>query len=107
MNYQLNILKNFLNKIIMLLKKEYTELEKIRDKIVDNNFKPQEILKFLDLLIKSGREVEINNYLISSGFNDINSFKKSLKKDIISNNIIKGIAILGSAILLNYILGKK
>lgn len=91
----------------MLKKTEYIELETIRDKIVDNTAESNDLLKFLDLMLKSDKKSEVNDYIHNAGINNIDNLKENIKEQTINKNIIKGLAVLGSAVLLIYILNKK
>lgn len=86
--------------------REYSKLEEIQEKIVAETATPTETEEFLDLIVKSGNEIEMLNYMKTIGFNSIEEVRAELKKQQKSEGIIAGLAIAGGAILLAALLSK-
>jgi hypothetical protein len=85
----------------MLTNKDCTKLEIIQDRIISNTLITNEKTAFLDLIVKSGRELKIRDYMRAIGFNSITEIKEYLSKNKKNNELtIAGGAIL-SAFLLN------
>ena len=85
----------------MLTNKDCTKLEIIQDRIISNTLITNEKTAFLDLIVKSGRELKIRDYMRTIGFNSITEIKEYLSKNKKNNDLtIAGGAIL-SAFLLN------
>ena len=90
-----------------LLIKEYETLEKIHKKIIEDTVTSDEIQIFLKLIVKSGNDLEMLEYMKSIGFNEIEEIEEYLiknKKDTKSKDIKTGLAIVGGAILLALLL---
>lgn len=85
---------------MLLLKREYKELEKIQEKIVLRTDTPDEMEIFLDLIVKSGNEFEMLNYMKTIGFDTMDEVRLEVKKHQRNSGIYTGLAIAGGAILL-------
>lgn len=90
-----------------LLVKEYKELEVMQKKLINDTATPVEINKFLSLINKSGNEEEILNYSQKIGFNSIDKFKEDLIHKNKNKDLINGLAFIGGAILIAWILTRK
>jgi hypothetical protein len=91
---------------IMLTNKDYIKLEIIQEKIILNTATNNEIQDFLFLIIKSGSELEMLNYMKTIGFNSIDEIKEHLNKNKKNDNLTTGLAIAGGAILLAFLLNR-
>ena len=89
-----------------LSKIEYQKLKTIQDKIVLNNATSVEMDKFLDLIIKSGNEFEMLEYMQTIGFDTIDEVRIELKKRQKNSNVSTGLAVAGGAILLALLLSR-
>ncbi len=85
---------------MLLLKKEYKELERIQEKIILKIATPNEMEVFLDLIVKSGNEVEMMGYMEILGIHSIDEVRYRVKKRQRDSGILTGLAIAGGAILL-------
>ncbi|SMN02087.1 hypothetical protein SPONL_506 [uncultured Candidatus Thioglobus sp.] len=61
---------------------------------------------FLDLIVKSGNEVEVLGYMNTLGFSTIEEVRDALKKHQKNSGISTGLAIAGGAILLAMLFSK-
>ncbi|SMN11534.1 hypothetical protein SPBRAN_1815 [uncultured Candidatus Thioglobus sp.] len=89
-----------------LLEKEYKELEQIQEKILADNALSSEMETFLDLIVKSGNEVEVLGYMNTLGFSTIEEVRGALKKHQKYSAISTGLAIAGGAVLLAMLFSK-
>lgn len=87
-----------------LLKKEYKNLEIIQKKLINKTATNNEMQEFLELLEKSGNQAEVSQYVKSIGFNSMDKFKKHLNNKVENENFITGLAVIGGAVLLAWIL---
>ncbi len=92
-----NILKLF--KIMSLLKQEYKELERIQEKIILETATFDEMEVFLDLIVKSGNEVEMMGYMKILGIHSMDEVRDRVKKRQRDSGILTGLAIAGGVIL--------
>ena len=83
-----------------LLVKEYKELEKIQGKIISDIATPDEMERFLDLIVKSGSEIEMMEYMETLKLNTIDEVRVEMKKRQKNSGISTGLVIAGGAILL-------
>lgn len=90
-----------------LTPKEYQELENIKNKMEQGRAKSKEMQYYLDLIIKSGNEQEIHNYICNIGFDSVNEFKQHLNQKSENEDFVKGLAVVGGAVLLVWLLTKK
>ncbi|CAC9612450.1 hypothetical protein [uncultured Gammaproteobacteria bacterium] len=92
-----------------LLIKEYEELEKAQKKLTNNTATFNEIQRFLDLMDKSGNKAEVSSYIKNIGINSMDELKASLNNNDRERNedIIKGLAIVGGAVLVAWLLTRK
>ncbi|CAC9550298.1 hypothetical protein [uncultured Gammaproteobacteria bacterium] len=92
-----------------LLIKEYEELEKAQKKLTNNTVTFNEIQRFLDLMDKSGNKAEVSSYIKNIGINSMDELKASLNNNDRERNedIIKGLAIVGGAVLVAWLLTRK
>ena len=90
-----------------LLIEEYGTLKKIHKKIIEDTATFDEIQIFLNLIVKSGNDIEMLEYMKSIGFNKMHEIEEYLNKnnkDTKSKDIKTGLAIVGGAILLALLL---
>lgn len=90
----------------MLLVKEYKELEKIQEKFISGTATPDEMERFLDLIVKNGSEIEMMEYMETLKLNTIDEVRVEIKKRQKNSGISTGLAIAGGAILLAALLSK-
>jgi len=93
-----------------LLMREYKRLEAIEGKIIADTATPSETKEFLHLIVKSGNEMEMLNYMRTIGFDSIEEIEGYLsqedKDEDKDEGISTGLAIAGGAILLALLLSK-
>ncbi len=93
-----------------LLTREYKQLEEIQGKIISDTASPNEKAIFLDLIVKSGNEMEMLNYMRTIGFDSIEKIEDFLSQEYKDKDKDKGIstglAIAGGAILLALLFSK-
>lgn len=90
-----------------LLLRDYKRLEMIQKKLVDKTATGDEMQEFLELMVKSGNELEMSNYTKNIGFDSMDEVKKHLNNKAENKNLIIGLAVIGGAVLLAWILTKK
>jgi hypothetical protein len=90
----------------MLTNKDYLRLEVIQDKIIVDNATTNEKTEFLDLIVKSGSELEMLDYMETIGFNSIAEIKEHLSKNKKNNDLTTALTIAGGAILLAILLNR-
>ncbi|OIR24749.1 hypothetical protein [Bathymodiolus thermophilus thioautotrophic gill symbiont] len=90
-----------------LLVKEYKELEEAQKKLTTNTATFDEIQRFLDLMEKSGNKTEMSDYMKNIGFNSMDEFKASLNNKKKNEDLVKGLAIVGGAVLVAWLLTRK
>ncbi len=84
---------------MLLLKKEYKELERIQEKIILETATFDEMEVFLDLIVKSGNEVEMMGYMKILGIHSMDEVRDKVKKRQRDSGILTGLAIAGGVIL--------
>lgn len=89
-----------------LLVRDYKRLEEIQDKIVADIASSSEMKEFLNLIIKSGNEVEMLNYMNTIGFHSIEEIECHLNKEKKNEGLSTGLIIAGGAILLAALLSR-
>jgi dihydrofolate reductase len=89
-----------------LLKREYAQLEKIQNKIILDTATSEEMTAFLNLIVKSGNESEMLNYMSVIGFDSIEAVQRQLNKKQKDENLKTGLVIAGGAILLALLFSK-
>jgi len=89
-----------------LLKKEYKELERIQEKIILGTATSVEMEVFLNLIVKSGNEVEMMGYMEILGIHSIDEVRGEVKKRQKNSDISTGLAIVGGVILLAALFSK-
>jgi hypothetical protein len=90
----------------MLTNKDCTKLEIIQDKIISNTSTTNEKIEFLDLIVKSGSELEMMDYMRTIGFNSIAEIKEHLRKNKKNDDLKTALTIAGGAILLAFLLNR-
>ncbi len=90
----------------MLTNKDYLRLETIQDKIIADDATANEKTEFLDLIVKSGSELEMMDYMRAIGFNSIAEIKEHLSKNKKNNDLTTALTIAGGAILLAILLNR-
>ncbi len=93
-----------------LLMREYKRLEEIEGNIITDTVTTSETKEFLHLIVKSGNEIEMLNYMRTIGFDSIEEIEDFLSQEDKDKDKDKGIstglAIAGGAILLALLLSK-
>lgn len=87
-----------------LLQREYKKLEIIQRKLINKTATNSEMQEFLKLLEKSGNQDEILRYVNNIGFKSMDSFEKHLNNKTENENFITGLAVIGGAVLLAWLL---
>lgn len=87
-----------------LLVRDYKRIEYIQKKLVEETATNNEVQEFLELIKKSGNEAEMSDYVKNIGFNSLNEFKQRLNQKNKNEDFIKGLAVIGGAILLSWLL---
>ncbi len=90
-----------------LTKQQYQEMQTIKQKMENGTAKTKEIRYFLDLIIKSGNQLEIQNYINNIGFNSLDEYKQHLDQKIENAETVKNLAIVGGGLLLAFLLLNK
>jgi hypothetical protein len=90
----------------MLINEDYLKLETIQDKIIANTATNNEIQDFLSLIVKSGSELEMLDYMETIGFNSIAEIEEHLKKGKNNEDLTTALVIAGGAILLAFLLNR-
>jgi hypothetical protein len=90
----------------MLTNKDCTKLEIIQDRIISNTLITNEKTAFLDLIVKSGSELEMLDYMETIGFNSIAEIEAYLRKNKKNDDLTTALAIAGGAILLAFLLNR-
>ncbi|CAC9554143.1 hypothetical protein [uncultured Gammaproteobacteria bacterium] len=91
---------------MILLKREYKELEEIQEKIIKGTVKSNEITIFLGLIVKSGNKLEMLEYMQTIGFNSIEEVQEHFSKNKKNTDLTAGLVIAGGAILLALLLSR-
>jgi hypothetical protein len=90
-----------------LSKREYRELGIIQKRLANNSATSNDVKTFLNLMNKSGNEMEMSSYIENVGFSSIGDFKEELNNKASNENLIKGLAVVGGAVLVAWLLTKK
>jgi hypothetical protein len=91
---------------IMLTSEEYLKLEIIQEKIISSVATNNETQVFLDLIVKSGSELEMLDYMKTIGFNSIAEIEAYLRKNKKNDDLTTALVIAGGAILLAFLLNR-
>ncbi len=99
---------------MQLLMREYKRLEAIEDNIIADTATTSEMKEFLHLIVKSGNEMEMLNYMRTIGFDSIEEIEDFLSQEYKDKDkdkdkdkgISTGLAIAGGAILLALLFSK-
>ncbi len=90
--------------------REYKRLEAIEGNIIADTATTSEMKEFLHLIVKSGNEMEMLNYMRTIGFDSIEKIEDFLSQEYKDKDKDKGIstglAIAGGAILLALLFSK-
>lgn len=85
---------------MFLSTKDFSELERIKEKIILDTVTSDEMESFLDLIVQSGNESEMLNYMKNLGLNTIDEVRDEVKKRQRNSSISTGLVIASGAILL-------
>jgi hypothetical protein len=90
----------------MITNEDYLKLETIQDKIISSTATNNEMQDFLSLIVKSGSELEMLDYMETIGFNSIAEIEAYLRKNKKNDDLTTALAIAGGAILLAFLLNR-
>ena len=92
-----------------LTPEQYEELKAIKKKMEQGTAKPKEMKKLLKFTASSDitTQNELEKYIKSTGFESIEKFENHLNREIENENTVNGLAVIGGAALLVWLLTRK